>query len=63
MGPILILAVIALAAGFGWRSVRREHNRVVNALKQAEAAVAKRGPKTVRLEKDPATGVYKPRDS
>ncbi len=62
MGPVVILAVIALAVGFGWRSVKREHQRVVNALKKAETAVGKRGSKTVTLEKDPATGVYKPRE-
>ncbi len=62
MGPVLILAAIALAAGLGWRSVRREHSRVVDALKKAEAAVGKRAAKTVTLEKDPATGVYRPRD-
>jgi hypothetical protein len=63
MGPVVILAVIALAAGFGWRSVRREHRRVVNALKDAEEAVGKRASKkTMTLEKDPATGVYRPRD-
>jgi hypothetical protein len=43
--------------------MRREHARVSEALKKAEAAVNKRGPsKTVTLEKDPATGVYKPSD-
>jgi hypothetical protein len=63
MSPVVILAVIALAVGFGWRSMRREHARVSEALKKAEAAVNKRAPaKTVTLEKDPATGVYKPSD-
>jgi hypothetical protein len=59
MGPILILAAIALAAGFGWRAVKREHTRVVDALKKAESALDKRAPMT--LEKDPTTGVYRPR--
>jgi hypothetical protein len=63
MSPVVILAIIALAVGFGWRSMRREHARVSAALKKAEAAVNKRAPaKTVTLEKDPRTGVYKPSD-
>jgi hypothetical protein len=61
MGPLLILAGVALAVGFGWRSLRREHSRVVSALKDAQSAVSKRAP--VTLEKDPKTGVYRaPRD-
>lgn len=65
MSPVVILAIIALAVGFGWRSMRREHARVADALKKAEAAVNKRAPakaKTVTLEKDPRTGVYRPSD-
>lgn len=58
MGPVITLAIIALVVGFGWRSMRREHSRVVDALKKAEASLDKRAPMT--LEKDPATGVYKP---
>ena len=63
MSPVVILAIIALAVGFGWRSMRRENARVAEALKKAEAAVKKRAPaKTVTLEKDPRTGVYRPSD-
>lgn len=61
MGPVIALAAIALLVGFGWRSMRKEHRRVVNALKKAEASLDKRAPMT--LERDPATGVYKPRKS
>jgi len=57
MGPILALAAIALLVGFGWRSMRREHGRVVDALKKAEASLDKRAP--VTLERDPETGVYR----
>ena len=59
MGPVITLGVIALLVGFGWRSMRREHSRVVKALKQAEASLDKRAPMT--LEKDPETGVYRAR--
>ena len=59
MGPIVILAVIAIVVSFGWRGARREHQRVVNALKDAEASLDKRPGKSVTLERDPATGVYR----
>ena len=59
MGPVLVLAVIALVASFAWRGARREHSRVVNALKDAEAALDKRSGTSVTLERDPATGVYR----
>ncbi|MBZ0229128.1 MAG: hypothetical protein K8F58_11865 [Bauldia sp.] len=57
MGPVITLAIIALVVGFGWRSMRREHGRVVDALKKAEASLDRRAP--VTLEKDPETGVYR----
>ena len=59
MGPILVLAIIAVVASLAWRGARRERSRVVNALKDAEAALDKRGGSSVTLERDPATGVYR----
>jgi hypothetical protein len=59
MGSGLLLGVVAIVAIIGWRGVRRQHERVVAALKQAEAAVRRDTP--VTLEKDPRTGVYRPR--
>jgi hypothetical protein len=58
--PLLILAVIALAAGFAWRAIRREHGRVVRALREAESHLGK-SKTMVELEKDPKTGVYRPK--
>jgi hypothetical protein len=57
MIPILVVGIVAVVAVLGWRGVRREHARVIGALKKAEAALDKRAP--VTLEKDPETGVYR----
>ena len=59
MGTFVVILVIAVVAFYGWRKFRREHDKVVAALRQAEAALDKRSP--VTLEKDPETGVYRPR--
>ena len=59
MGPVIVLAALAVAASFAWRGARREHQRVVNALKDAEQALDKRSSGSVTLERDPATGVFK----
>ena len=59
MGPVLALAIIAIIATFAWRGARREHQRVVDDLKNAEAALDKRAGTAVTLERDPATGVYR----
>jgi hypothetical protein len=59
MGATFIFAVAAAVAIIGWRGVRRQHERVVAALKKAEAAIQRDRP--VTLEKDPQTGVYRPK--
>jgi len=59
MGPVIVLAALAVVASFAWRDARREHQRVVDALKDAEQALDKRGSGSVTLERDPATGVYR----
>jgi len=62
MGSALIFAVAAAVAIIGWRGVRAQHRKVSEALKQAEAALNRRaGPSAVTLEKDPKTGVYRPK--
>jgi hypothetical protein len=63
MAPVIVLAAIAILASFAWRGAKREHRRVVDALKNAEAALDRRSGTAVTLERDPATGVYRaPRD-
>ncbi|HZP20469.1 MAG TPA: hypothetical protein VFB16_09695 [Bauldia sp.] len=59
MGLTFVLAVAAIVIYVGWRGARRQHDRVVEALRQAEAAVRRDTP--VTLEKDPRTGVYRPK--
>lgn len=64
MNPILPIILLAAVAILGWRGVRRERERVASALKDAEAALQKRrpgDPRSLTLEKDPATGVYRPK--
>jgi hypothetical protein len=63
MNPILILILLVVIAALGWRGVRRERRRVTAALREAEAALQKRkqgGRESLTLERDPATGVYRP---
>ena len=60
MVRLLLFAVIALGVWYAWRALRRQTTRVAEALKEAEGSVAKK--KTVELEKDPETGVYRPTD-
>jgi hypothetical protein len=59
MGSAVVFAIAAAVAIIGWRGVRRQHARVVEALKQAEAALKRDRP--ITLEKDPQTGVYRPK--
>jgi hypothetical protein len=64
MNPILPIILLAAVAVLGWRGVRRERERVATALKEAEAALQKRQParaESLTLEKDPVTGVYRPK--
>jgi hypothetical protein len=64
MNPILPVIVLAAVAILGWRGVRRERERVAAALKDAEAALQKRkaaARESLTLEKDPKTGVYRPK--
>lgn len=60
MVRLLTIAVIALGVWYAWRVIRRQSARVAEALKEAEGSVARK--KTVELEKDPETGVYRPSD-
>jgi len=55
----LVVLVIVLVWYF-WRTLRRQQARVEGALKQAETSLAKKD--SIELEKDPNTGVYRPRD-
>ena len=59
MGAAFIFAIAAAVAIVGWRGVRRQHARVVEALREAESALKRDRP--VTLEKDPQTGVYRPK--
>jgi hypothetical protein len=63
LNPFFLLVILVVIAALGWRGVRREKTRVTNALREAEAALQKRKPaaqRSVTLERDPKTGVYRP---
>jgi hypothetical protein len=59
MGPLILVGAVAVVAVLGWRGVRKQHQKVLDALKRAEKAVDRKAPMT--LEQDPRTGVYRPR--
>jgi hypothetical protein len=60
MARLLLFLVLGAAAWYGWRMFRRQMTRVTRDLKDAEGTLA--GEKTVELERDPKTGVYRPSD-
>ena len=60
MVPLLAIVGIGVAVGLGWRALGRSHARTVEQLKRARSNLDKRAPVTT-LEKDPKTGVYRPR--
>jgi hypothetical protein len=57
--PLLFL-LIGAAVWYGWRAFRRQQARVARDLRDAESALSEE--KTVKLERDPETGVYRPRE-
>jgi hypothetical protein len=59
MVPLLAIVGIGVAIGLGWRALGRQHEKVMDSLKRAQTNLDKRAP--VTLEKDPETGVYRPR--
>lgn len=59
MVPIAIVGLVAVVAILGWRGVKSEQKRVAEKLRRAEAKADRHAPLT--LERDPKTGVYKPR--
>jgi hypothetical protein len=64
MVRLLFFALIAAAGWYAWRVLKRQTARVDAALRKAEANA--RGPvgrqKSIALEKDPKTGIYRPVD-
>jgi hypothetical protein len=64
MPHFIVLGVAAAAAYAGWKFLKREMSRVEGHLadvRRAEAQPA-RVERGQRLERDPSTGVYRPRD-
>jgi len=60
MSRLVFFILLGLAGWYGWRYLRTQQSRIDRAVRKAEAEVPQR--KTVQLEKDPETGVYRPRD-
>lgn len=60
MVRLLFFLFIGAAVWYGLRVFRRHHARVARDLKDAEGSLGKEA--SVELERDPQTGVYRPRD-
>lgn len=61
MGPILALVASGMSAWWGYRWYRGEVQRIAAELRNAEAALDRRARADApTLEKDPATGIYRP---
>ena len=60
MVRVLLFALAGAAVWYGWRAFQRQQSRVGAALKEAEATLRRQEP--VLLEKDPKTGIYRPKD-
>jgi hypothetical protein len=70
MGAFLTFLGVVIAIVVWYRRWTRTHNTVMSALKTAKTALDKREPRTgmqsgmqtETLEKDPKTGVYRPKE-
>jgi hypothetical protein len=60
MARLFLILLLGAAVWYGWRWFRRQQARVTRDLKDAEGSLG--GQKTVELERDPKTGVYRPSD-
>lgn len=61
MPPILLLVAAGAGLFFARRWYTNERQRVAAALRDAEDALQQREQELIPLERDPATGVYRPR--
>ena len=62
MPQLLLLTLAGAGLVVGYRWYVRESRRVAQALAEAEAALERRGGRaTATLERDPETGIYRPR--
>jgi len=55
--PLLFILAVLVLGWFGWKALRREMARVDRQLKDA-----RRIPPAETLERDPASGRYRPKD-
>lgn len=60
MPHFIVLGVAAAAVYTGWKFLKREMTRVDGRLAEVRQPV--RVERGQRLERDPATGIYRPRD-
>ncbi len=61
MPQIILIALVGAGLWLGWRILRKEMRRVDRELRKAEHDL-RAGERPIALEKDPETGVYKPKD-
>ncbi|MEM7302417.1 MAG: hypothetical protein AAF468_15140 [Pseudomonadota bacterium] len=63
MPQLIFLAAAGVAVWFGYKAIKKEMARVGAQVREAEKTTAQGGMKEIGdLEKDPDTGVYKPKD-
>lgn len=58
MPQIVLLLLVGAGLWLGWKALKKEMTRVDRELHDREPGPAQ----TVELEKDPKTGVYRPKD-
>lgn len=62
MPQLILIALAGAGLVLGYRWYLRESKRVARVLAEAEAVLARRGKGgTATLERDPETGIYRPR--
>lgn len=60
MVRLLFFLFVGAAVWYGWHLFRRQQARVARDPKDAEGTLGRE--KTVELERDPKTGIYRPSD-
>lgn len=58
--PFLLIALGGLGAVLGFKWYKQEASRIAAELREAELALKRSDDQGVMLERDPATGVYRP---
>ena len=58
MGQLVTVILLAIIGWFAWKAIEKEKSRLAERLRPKEPPAGR----VTTLEKDPRTGVYRPRD-